>query len=138
MFSIRKCIMIAMVVVPTVGCAHEYGTVVHERVDVYQRPGVVLQRQTVVEREYTNYSRSPSINTQQRAQQQRIARGVRSGELTRGEADRLRDEQRDIAREERRYRADGYLSAAERADLQRDLNRASRHIHNEANDRQDR
>lgn len=78
--------------------------------------------------------RDSGVNARQHHQQQRIAQGVRSGELTRGEARRLERGQRHIRAEERRYRADGELTRAERADLQRDLNRASRHIYNEKHD----
>lgn len=80
----------------------------------------------------------PGVEARQQHQQQRIGQGVRSGELTRGEANRLRHEQRDIRQEERRYMADGHLSRAERADLHRDQNRASRHIYNEKHDGQHR
>lgn len=78
------------------------------------------------------------VNARQQHQQQRIGQGVRSGELTRGEARRLQREQRHIHQEERAYRSDGHLSRAERADLHRDQNRASRHIFNEKHDGQQR
>lgn len=78
------------------------------------------------------------VNARQHHQQQRIGQGVRSGELTRGEARHLQREQRHIRQEERAYRSDGHLSRAERADLQRDQNRASRHIYNEKHDGQQR
>jgi len=48
----------------------------------------------------------------------RIEQGLRSGQLTRAEADVLRDDFNDIARVEAAYRVDG-LSAEERADLNR-------------------
>ena len=48
----------------------------------------------------------------------RIEQGLRSGQLTRAEADVLRDDFNDIARVEASYRVDG-LSAEERADLNR-------------------
>lgn len=80
----------------------------------------------------------PGVNVRQHHQQQRIGQGVRSGELTPAEARRLEREQRHIRREERRYKADGTLTPAERADLQHDLNRASRHIYNEKHDDQRR
>ncbi|CAG0929027.1 MAG: hypothetical protein EFKGCFLK_01532 [Rhodocyclaceae bacterium] len=76
----------------------------------------------------------PGVNARQHHQQQRIGQGVRSGELTRGEAHRLAREQRHIRQEERLYKSDGVLTRAERADLQHDLNRSSRHIYNEKHD----
>lgn len=78
------------------------------------------------------------VNARQHHQQQRIGQGVRSGELNRTEAHRLQREQRHIRQEERRYRSDGHLSHAERADLRRDQNRASRHIYNQKHDGQQR
>jgi hypothetical protein len=76
------------------------------------------------------------INARQRRQQERIAQGTRSGELTRREAARLEAEQRQIRREERVFRSDGRLSPWERADLNRDLNRASRDIARQRHDGQ--
>jgi hypothetical protein len=75
-----------------------------------------------------------SVNGRQRRQQARIAQGVRSGELTGREAARLEARERHIRREERRYRADGVLDPWERADLNRDLNRASRDIYRQKHD----
>jgi len=83
-------------------------------------------------------TRDPGVNQRQHNQQARIQQGVKSGELTRGEATRLQAEQRHIRREERRYKSDGELTPAERADLQRDLNRSSRHIYDQKHDAQDR
>lgn len=80
----------------------------------------------------------PGVNARQHHQQQRIGQGVRSGELTRGETHRLEREQRHIRQEERRYKSDGVLTRAERADLQHDQNRASRHIYQEKHDAEHR
>lgn len=68
-----------------------------------------------------------SIDRRQADQRTRIAAGVRTGALTPREASRLVAQQRAIAREERVYRRNG-LQPWERADLHRDLNRASRAI----------
>ena len=78
------------------------------------------------------------VNGRQHRQQARIAQGIRSGELTRVEAARLERQQRHIRREERRYRADGVLPPRERADLNRDLNRAGRQIGRQTHDEQKR
>jgi hypothetical protein len=78
------------------------------------------------------------IDVRQHRQHDRIAQGVASGSLTPREAARLAAEQRAIRHEERAYRADGHLSRWERADLQRDLGRASRHIYRERHDGQRR
>jgi CRISPR/Cas system-associated endoribonuclease Cas2 len=83
-------------------------------------------------------NRDPGVNQRQHHQQQRIQQGVQSGELTRGETRRLEAEQRGIRQEERRYTADGQLTRAERADLHRDQNHASRDIYRQKHDAQDR
>ena len=80
-----------------------------------------------------------TIDGREQKQRERIREGVRSDELTRREAGRLRREQSRIRREERRYRASGDgLSRRERRDLQRDLNRSSRDIRRQKHDGQDR
>ncbi len=80
----------------------------------------------------------PGINHRQARQHARIAQGVASGQLTARETARLRSQQRAIAREERVYKSDGRLTLAERADLRRDLDRASRDIYREKHDAQTR
>jgi len=76
------------------------------------------------------------INQRQAQLDQRIDRGVRSGQLNRREAARLRDEFRGIANLEHRYRrsAPG-LTMAERRDLDRRFDALSRKIRWERNDR---
>lgn len=59
----------------------------------------------------------------------RIKQGVRSGELTRKEARRLRKQQRHIARLESRFLRDGYLNRHERRTLRRKLDAASDRIY---------
>lgn len=83
-------------------------------------------------------ARDPGVNQRQHNQQHRIQQGVRSGELTRGEARGLAAQQRAIRAEERAYKADGHLDRYERADLRRDQNQASRSIWRQKHDGQDR
>lgn len=78
--------------------------------------------------------RSPGVNARQADQRNRIQQGIRSGELTRGEARQLGAEQRTIRQEERQYKSDGVLTRAERKDLRQDLNVASKDIYNEKHD----
>lgn len=77
---------------------------------------------------------APGVDHRQAHQQARIAQGVASGALTGRETRALAAEQAAIRREERLYRADGVLGPWERADLHRDLNRASRHIARQKHD----
>ena len=78
----------------------------------------------------------PSVDRREDRQHDRIAQGIRSGELTRNEAQRLMAEQRMIRQEERLYKSDGVVTPWERRDLQRDLDVASQHIYNETHDGQ--
>jgi len=79
-----------------------------------------------------------SINQRQANLDARIDAGVRTGDLTRPEAARLRAEFRDLARLEARYRASYGLSPAERRDLDNRFDRLSAQIRYQRNDRQDR
>ncbi len=58
----------------------------------------------------------------------RIERGIDSGQLTRQEAHRLKEEFRSILEEERRMSADGHLDHRERERLNERLDRLERHI----------
>lgn len=80
----------------------------------------------------------PGVNKRQHRQHARIAQGVKSGELTRSEARALRSEQRAIRAQEREFKSDGNLTRAERRELHRDLNEASRDIYREKHDSQTR
>jgi len=73
--------------------------------------------------------RDPGVNRRQADQHARIHQGVRSGQLTHQEAKSVRSEQRSIRREERQDKADGKMTAAERKDLHKDLNQASKDIY---------
>lgn len=61
-------------------------------------------------------------------QHQRIARGVRRGELSRGEAMALRRGQAHVAQLRRQAMRDGHMSAAERARIARAQDRLSGRI----------
>ena len=100
-----------------------------EKHDAEVRPGTIPP---------TRRPRDPGVNGRQRVQQQRIAQGVHSGELTKDEAGKLRQEEKAIRTEERAYKADGKLTAAERQDLHQDLNQASKDIYQEKHDAETR
>src|SRR5579883_1819663 len=67
----------------------------------------------------------------QRRQQHRIANGINSGQLTAGETQRLERREAGISRETRDMREDngGHLNQAQRRAVNRQQNRASRHIY---------
>lgn len=78
------------------------------------------------------------LHREERRDDRRIAQGIRNGELTRGEAQSLRQERRAIHTEQHAYRADGKLDVAERKDLHQDLNQFSRDIYAEKHDAEKR
>jgi len=71
---------------------------------------------------------TPGVHHRQWKQHARIHQGVQSGELTRGEAMRLRAGQRHIRRAEFRAKSDGVVTARERARLHAMQNHESRTI----------
>src|SRR5688572_7707251 len=76
-----------------------------------------------------------NINERQAQLDQRIDAGVRSGDLNPREADRLREEFREITRLERQYRADG-LSDRERRELDSRFDQLSERVRSERRDDQ--
>ncbi len=78
----------------------------------------------------TAQTATPVVKERQENQAQRINQGVASGELTKKEATTLKTEQRGIQAEKKAFKADGKVTAAERAKLRQDQNRASRKIYN--------
>ena len=74
---------------------------------------------------------SARINQRREIQQDRIAHGVKSGQLTSGETRHLEGREASINREEHAMRRadDGHLTRADRAALTHRQNRASRSIY---------
>jgi polyhydroxyalkanoate synthesis regulator phasin len=118
--------------------SHQKGLTILEEKNMVKSKGALLLALLAVPVLAAAGTNDLGVNRRQSNQQARIQQGVKSGELTRAETRRLQAEQRHIRREEARYKADGHLSAAERADLQRDLNKASRDIYHQKHDAQQR
>jgi hypothetical protein len=84
------------------------------------------------------FAQPNEINQRRENQQDRIAQGVRSGQLTAGETSRLESREARLNHEVRadRYAHDGHLTAPERRQVNRQQNRLSRSIyrdkHNDA------
>lgn len=78
------------------------------------------------------------VDKRQAKQSYRIEQGVRTGQLTKHEAARLKGEQNRIAALERRFERDGHLSRNERTVLRAAQNRAGKHIRAEKHDGQNR
>lgn len=81
-------------------------------------------------------TRTPVLNARQANQQHRINRGIRSGALTPAEAGRLEYRQARLQRAENIAKADGYVTACERARLQSIAANNSRVIYNQKHDYQ--
>ena len=79
-------------------------------------------------------ARERGVNERQSNQRERVASGVRSGEVTRPESRQLQREARGIEHREQAFRADGHFSRGERREVQRDLDRHGRHINQARND----
>jgi ABC-type microcin C transport system permease subunit YejB len=79
-----------------------------------------------------------SLNQRQANLEQRIDQGVRSGSLTRQEAQRLRGELASLDRLETRYRRSGGLDPRERADLDRRFDQLSAQVRFQKHDAQRR
>lgn len=82
------------------------------------------------------YEATPRIDQREAQQQRRIVQGARSGQLTPHEYRRLQRQQAAIHRMERRARADGVVTRAERREIARAQQRASRAIYSQKHDRQ--
>jgi hypothetical protein len=81
---------------------------------------------------------TPKVDAREANQKARIRDGVKDGELTKKEAKGMRAEQRHIKKVEHRAKADGEVTAAERAKLDRKQDRASKHIAKQKHDGQTR
>jgi len=74
-------------------------------------------------------TKTPIVNERQKLQHERIKEGVKSGELTKGEARKLHSEEKSIKAEKQMAKADGKVTPAERAKLRKDQNKASKDIY---------
>ena len=78
------------------------------------------------------------VDRREHSQRARIRQGVKSGELTRNEAKKLRKEQVKIRAIERKAKSDGDITRKEVRKLDRALDKASKDIYKQKNDKQDR
>ena len=99
---------------------------------------IVLSAVFVMSLSIVASAHTPYINRRERHEQQRIRQGIRNGELTRREAGRLEAQQARIRIAERFAKADGHVTGRERARIDYMLDRASRNIHRQKHDSQDR
>ena len=81
---------------------------------------------------------TPVVDKREDNQKDRIRDGVKSGELTKAEAHRLRKGERHIERTEAKAKADGVVTPAERAKLDKKQDRESKRIYKQKHDAQKR
>ncbi len=74
-------------------------------------------------------TKTPVINKRQKNQQRRIANGVKSGQLTAGEAARLEAREAKIQKDKQAAKSDGKVTPAERRKIRREENRTSKKIY---------
>jgi hypothetical protein len=79
---------------------------------------------------------TPGLDAREQNQRERIAQGMRSGELTRPEARRLAHGEVRLHRHERLARADGEVTRAERYRLNQHADRMSGRIYRQKHDPQ--
>lgn len=82
-------------------------------------------------------TRDPGVNARQENQQDRIAQGVKSGELTKKETQVLAHKEARVAALEKKLKEDGTLTASERAKLQKQMDVLSKDIYRQKHDNQE-
>ena len=84
--------------------------------------------------------KTPVVDQQEQNQEKRVEQGIKSGELTKGEAAHLEAQQGKIKVDEAKAKAkaDGKVTAKERAKLKREQNRASRDVYRKKHNKRSR
>jgi hypothetical protein len=83
------------------------------------------------------YAQNP-VDRREDHQRDRIKQGIKNGELTKAEARHLRVEEARIRLIEAKAKSDGQITTKEARQLDRRLDKTSRHIYRQKHDRQDR
>jgi len=79
-------------------------------------------------------TRDPGVNKRQKNQRRRIKQGLRTGQLTKGEAKTIIGKERDLAKLEKDLKEDGKLNKDERKQLHEELGSLSKLIYEEKHD----
>lgn len=100
--------------------------------------GMILAVGTVMCFSGVGYAQAetPVIDQRQANQEQRIDKGIESGQLNEREANRLNKQQEHINKMEDKAKSDGVVTNKERARIGAAQNRASKNIAREKHDRQ--
>ncbi len=84
----------------------------------------------------TPSTETPRVDKREAKQEQRIYKGIASGELTQKETARLNNGQDRVENAEAKAKSDGTVTGKERAHLAHMQNKQSRHIYKQKHDRQ--
>lgn len=103
---------------------------------VFALAGVLLTATTMLYAEPGTHT--PGAAARQHNQTHRINQGVKSGELSKEEAQGLREDKRDIRQQKRAAKSDGTVTGQERKDLHKSLNESSQNIYEEKHDAEKR
>ncbi|MEO8100360.1 MAG: hypothetical protein ABI811_21855 [Acidobacteriota bacterium] len=82
------------------------------------------------------FGQTPVVKERQENQKDRIKAGVKDGSITKAEAAKLKQEQRDINQDRKAAKADGVVTGKEKGKLAREQNKASRDILKQRKDKQ--
>jgi hypothetical protein len=109
------------------------GTMASSRMDAYHQVAMQNARQHPISDSDRNAGRSYNPNNREANQDQRIANGLRTGQMTAGEASRAEKTQSGIDQQVHNDRManDGRLTGQERQQINQEQNAASRQIYNE-------
>ena len=78
-------------------------------------------------------TKTPQVNAREQNQKQRIARGLKNGNLTAKETAKLLNQQVQIRKAEHKAKKDGTVTFKERVRLHREINQSSRNIRRKKN-----
>ena len=100
--------------------------------------GLILPAAAQTTDSSTPVAKPATINQRKENQQDRIANGIQSGELTAGETGKLEKKESELNQEERDMRKldNGHLTAADRATLNQQQNKLSKDIYKQKHDAQ--
>ena len=87
---------------------------------------------------FAQSTKTPKINKKQKVQLEKIEKGVKSGELTRKEAKRLRKQEAKLQKKKKMAKADGKLTHKERVKLHKEAKKLDAKIYKHKHDKQKR
>jgi hypothetical protein len=99
---------------------------------------LIANRDVVGQPGYSGYPGTPGIDNRQINISDRIDEGVRTGRITRREADRLHSRERRIARHEAAFKADGVVTQQERRQLRDELTALRQEVERMMHNRRER